>query len=253
MSKFCTVCGSALVDGHCPNNCPANQEVAAAYQGASTQTNPPVKIDFNTIINNVISLFKYMLTAPVDTLRSSANQDVFSSTVILIVLKALLTGVLMITGLKEAVGNLSSLLGLFGSSSPMDLFSSVSDKIPYGTIFGKVFAFSLVELAGLIIGIYVIGGLVLQGDKSFKKAVQVVGLTQVVTITFTVVALILAYIKVMLGIGVIAFGGITATILYYQGAKSYLGVKENKVIYVIPASYIIMAICCYLYITLFLF
>lgn len=227
MAKFCTKCGSELVDNVCPK-CKDEQKVVASQSS-------DIKGSFMECVN----IFKSIFTRPVDTIKEFVSENKFIVGIIMIVATALSTGLYKIAILKSgysAATNtvLGSLSGLFGASA----------KPEYLKEFMTTFATNAVEYALIAIIGYLVVSKLFKGKSSLKEMIVAVGISLTVVFTANVVNSVLVFIDVdfitNVRIYLSSFASILSTLILFGSVKQIAGIDENK-LFVTVASMSVFA------------
>lgn len=218
MAKFCTKCGSKLVDGKCPNCENKTTEVAT-------------KFDFNELLTTV----KGMFTKPVDTMKEMIETENITIAGILIAINAVIIALSCCLGSKE-------LIGLFTSASGLSSFMSTSIEIPYARIFFTTLISVLVTYA-IIAGLfYLVADKLFHGNSSYKKMITYLGITSIILTTTMLGTIVLMYVSAQLMILFLLCGIVLSNVYMIQGFQYATDIDKNKVGYTYAIVYLIILI-----------
>ncbi len=218
MAKFCTKCGSKLVDGKCPNCENKTTEVAT-------------KFDFNELLASV----KGMFTKPVDTMKEIIETENITIGGILIAINALIIALFCCLGSKE-------LISLFTSTSGFSSLMSTSIEIPYARIFFTTLVIVLVTYA-IIAGLfYLVADKLFHGNSNYKKMIAYLGITSVILTTTMLGTIVLMYVSAQLMILFLLCGVALSNVYMIQGFQFTASIDKNKVGYTYGIVYLVILI-----------
>lgn len=218
MAKFCTKCGSKLVDGKCPKCENKATEVATTF-------------DFNELLTAV----KGMFTKPIDTIKEIIETENITIAGILIAINAVIIALFCCLGSKE-------LIGLFTSASGLSSLLSSSIEIPYARIFFTTLIIVLVTYA-IVAGLfYLVSDKLFHGNSSYKKMITYLGITSTILTATVLGTIVLMYVSVQL-MTLFLLCGITISNVYMiQGFQYVTDIDKNKVGYTYGIVYLIILI-----------
>lgn len=239
MAKFCTKCGSEMVDGKCPNCKEVKKDVVVS-------TEP---VDIKQSFMDCLEIIKGIFTKPFDVIKSFVTENKYITGIIMIVLAALSSGLYRIAVDKN----------IYSSSSPdsfntSDLSSLVDSALSgdfgvkepeYLKTFMTTFATNLVEYALIAVLGYVVISKLLKGSASIKEMISALG----VSVAIVLVANLLNSILVFIDAGfmgyvrsyISTFAVIINTLVLAGGVHQIAKIDKNK-LFVSVASMSIFAI-----------
>jgi hypothetical protein len=239
MAKFCTKCGSELVDGKCPN-CKEKKETAEVVE---TQA-----VDIKESFMDCLNIFKSIFTKPFETIKEFVTENKFVTGIIMIVLTALATGLYKIATLKNLYS--SSSPSSFSADDLSDLLSSalsgssISSKPEYLKEFMTTFATNFVEYALIVVIGYLIISKLFKGKDSIKEIISAVGVALSVVLVANLLNSILIFIDMevvsYIRSYVFSFASILSTLILYGSVKQIGGLDKEK-IFVTVASMSVFA------------
>ena len=201
----------------------------------------PVMNNTNNMGNQLVNILKGILVKPIDTIKETAKDTNFGLAMIIMGILSVITGLFAMSILKNAASMILSNMS-YGLYS----YSSVSVELPYlETFLGAavlMFAMSFIY-TGLL---YLVNSVMFKGEKNFKKIYAMYASVSVITIISVLLATILLFVNVTVGLIVFIIGSLLSMVYTYHGLK-FIGPKdENKYGYI----YLITTI--FLYIVLFI-
>ena len=166
MAKFCTKCGSEMVDEKCPKCKDVKKEVVVTTTEA---------IDVKQSFMDCLEVLKGIFTKPFDVIKKFVVENKFVSGIIMVVMAALSTGIYKIATLKNMYSSTSA--SSFNEGDLSSLFSSALSgdlgvKEPeYLKEFFTTFATNLAEYALLAVLGYVVVSKLFKGSASIKEMI----------------------------------------------------------------------------------
>ena len=181
MAKFCTKCGSELVDGKCTNCKDTKKESKKEVVVTTTSTNFDIKESGMDILNTLKGIF----VKPFDTIKNFVVENKFITGIIMIVLAALSSGLYEIALLKSMHSSKSA--SGFNSSDFSGLMDSILNNGSYSSKpdYFKEFINEFFTNLGLYALIVVIGWLII--SKVFKKTTSIKEMVQAVAVSLSAV------------------------------------------------------------------
>ncbi len=240
MAKFCTKCGSELVDSKCPN-CKEKKETKVVE---TTETE-----DLKTSFMSCLEVLKGIFIKPIDTIKSFVCENKFIAGIIMIVVAAITSGIYKIAILKNIYTSKSA-----DSFTANDLTDMLSSALTSGSIktvepeyfkeFLTTFVTNFAEYA-LIVGIgYLVITSILKGKASIKEMVTAVGISLSVVLVANLLNSILVFIDgqfvANLRVYITSFAAILSTLILYGSVKQIAGIDNNK-LFVSVASMSVLA------------
>ena len=219
MAKFCTKCGSKLVDGKCPNCENKKSEV------------PTTGFD----INEMIEVVKGMFTKPVDTIKEVVENENITISSILIGINAIIIALFCCLGSKE-------LIGVFTSTSGFSSLMATSIEIPYARIFFTTLVTVLVTYAILAGLFYLVADKLFHGNSSYKKMITYLGITSIILSTTMLGTIVLMYVSVQLMLLFLLCGLVLSNVYMIQGFRYTAEIDKNKIGYTYGLVYLIILI-----------
>ncbi len=227
-AKFCNKCGASFDKG---------------------TTNIKVSVDTEKMKANAIDLIKGLVLKPIDTFKKYGDEKNFNLSIVLIAILSFLTGLFVISLMKNAYALVMSSIGGFGSLyNP----SSYNIEIPYFKFF-FVTLFGTFALAFAFVGIlYLVNTMIFKGKTSFKKMFVIYAVISVVVSASLLVSTILMFISFSLASIVLSLGlGLSAFYTYHL--IKMIGPKdENKHGYIYVITMALFYLCVYILIRIFM-
>lgn len=124
-------------------------------------------------------------------------------------------------------------------------YGSVPSGVPYGSIFGHTVLIMAVLIAGLFLGMWLIGKL-FKSEATPVECFNVAVSSQVPMVCALFIGMILSYISIQLCMLVINLGGVLLTVCAYVGYQKVLRLEEDKTVYALPLAFFVMYVCLYL-------
>ena len=240
MAKFCTKCGSEMVDGKCPNCKEAKVEVAVATTGEG--------VDFKQSCKDCLEVVKGIFTKPFDVIKSFVCENKYVAGIIMIVITALSSGLYKIATLKNIYS--SSSASSFNTSDLSSLLSSalsgdLSTKEPeYLKEFMTTFATNLVEYALIALLGYLVISKLFKGKASIKEMLTAVGVSLAVVLVANLLNSILVFVDAefmgYIRSYIATFASITSILVLAGAVNQVAGIDKNK-LFVSVASMSIFA------------
>lgn len=218
MAKFCTKCGSKLVDGKCPNCENKTTEVTTGF-------------DFNELVSAV----KGMFTKPVDTIKEVVETENITIGGILIAINAVIIALFCCLSSKE-------LIGVFASASGFNSLIATSIEIPYARIFFTTLVIVLVTYAILAGLFYLVADKLFHGNSSYKKMLTYLGITSVILTVTMLGTIIFMYVSVQLMMLILLCGIVLSNVYMIQGFRYTSDIDKNKIGYTYGIVYLIILI-----------
>jgi hypothetical protein len=243
MAKFCTKCGSELVDSKCPK-CADTKTVKSTKNEVVETTTVDVKQSFMDCLN----VFKNIFTKPFEAIKDFVMENKYISGIIMIVVAALSTGLYKIATLKNAYS--SNDINSFSANDLSSLFSSAlsgnltSSEPEYLKEFLTTFVTNLAEYALIAVIGYLIISKLFKGTASIKQIITAVGISLSVILAANLINSILVFIDgefvAYLRTYVFSFGTILSTLILYVSVKDIAGIDKNK-LFITVASMSVLA------------
>lgn len=228
MAKFCTKCGSELVDGKCPKCKNTKEEKVEVVE------NTPVDVKQGFI--DCLDVLKNIFTKPFDAIKSFVCENKFVAGIIMIVVSALTTGIYKLATLKNLYSSKSA--DSFNANDFYDLLgSALSGETPnaepeYLKEFLTTFVTNLAEYALIVVIGYLIISKLFKGTASIKEMIQTVAISLTVVIVANLLNSILVFIDgefvANLRVYVASFASILSTLILYGSVKQVAGIDQNK-------------------------
>ena len=225
---FCPKCGEKNKEGakFC-NKC------GESFEKSTTASAKKVSIDTKELTNNIVDLIKGLIVKPIDTFKKYGEEKNFTLSIILVAVLSLITGLFVISLMKNAY---SLIVGSFGSLGGLYNYSSYNIDIPYAKSFFLalfatfIFAFAFVGI------LYLVNTKIFKGKESFKKTFAIYGTISVAASITLLVSTILMFISFSLA-SIILSLGLTLTGFYTYHMIKMVGPKdENKHGYIYVVS-----------------
>ena len=228
MAKFCTKCGSEMVDGKCPKCKDVKKEVVVA----TTES-----VDVKQSFMDCLEVLKGIFTKPFDVIKKFVVENKFVSGIIMVVMAALSTGIYKIATLKNMYSSSSA-----SSFNENDLSSMISSALSgdlkataepeYLKEFFTTFATNLAEYALLAVLGYVVVSKLFKGSASIKEMISAVGVSLAVVLVANLLNSILVFVDAEF-IGyvrsyVATFASITSTLVLAGGVYQAAKLDKNK-------------------------
>lgn len=227
MAKFCTKCGSELVDSKCPKCGEKKEEKVVTVE----------QEDIKTSFMSCLEVFKGIFTKPIDTIKSFVCENKFIAGIIMVVFAAISAGIYKLTLLKNIYTSKNA--DSFTASDLTDMLNNVlqggglkAAEPEYFKEFLTTFITNFAEYA-LIVGIgYLIITSILKGKATIKEMVTAVGISLSVIIAANLLNSIVVFIDgeffAHLRIYIASFGTILSTLILYGSVKQVAGIDNNK-------------------------
>jgi len=260
MAKFCSFCGSALVEGKTcacrelvTSNVASQQPQQFQQQTQQYQQQPqqyqqqPLQYqqqaqqqayvviakenEFGKFCKNMFELFKNFMKSPSSMIKLVGKNQDFKAGMFFGLIQSILASFTIILFIKQEVGIFIN-LSAFGH-----LLSFGGYDIPYVSIFFKTFGFMLVQfflLAGIIFGI----SKIFKGGDSFKGLMGVIGVASIPISIALLASMLFVFIYPSLIVCLILFGFFMSLFAGVVGVAEALQIDENKITYVIAISYV---------------
>ena len=225
MAKFCTKCGSEMVDGKCPKCKEVKEEVVVA-------TAEP--IDVKQGFMDCLEMLKGIFTKPFDVIKKFVVENKFVSGIIMVVMAAISTGIYKIATLKNIYSsssfNENDLSSMISSALSGDLKATAEPE--YLKEFFTTFATNLAEYALLAVLGYVVVSKLFKGSASIKEMISAVGVSLAVVLVANLLNSILVFVDAEF-IGyvrsyVATFASITSTLVLAGGVYQAAKLDKNK-------------------------
>ncbi len=244
MAKFCTKCGTPLVDGRCPN-CDKEAEKKVDASPKVTEAEETEE-EVTAVHENYVHAILNMIKRPVNGMRESVADANSKVGLIMMALEALTSGLFVFFMVDKMVSAATGGLSDFGSYG-----SAISSQLPSaGGYFVKEILFSLAVsliLSALVLGLMKgMGG----ADMNWFQSCQIAGLKSLGcsmgwllgTIGIILELYVFAVIILLLGL-------VLGNIYFMSGMLNYPKVKKDGAAYAIFLLNIIMAVIAYLFLT----
>jgi hypothetical protein len=243
MAKFCTKCGSELVDGKCPK---CKEEKSTTKEVVEVEA-----VDMKESFMDCLGILKKIFVKPIETVKEFVVENKFVTGIIMIVLTAIASGLNKIATLKSMYGASSG--SRFNANDLSDYINSALSggsfgpaKPDYFKEFMTTFAYNLVEYAVIALVGYLVITMLFKGKATIKEMFSVVG----VAFSAVLVAYLLNSILVFIDGEVVGyirsyvttFGSIFSYLLIYEGIKKISGIDKEK-LFLSVASMCIFATC----------
>ena len=244
MAKFCTKCGTPLVDGRCPN---CDKEVEKKVDTSPKVTEvEETEEEVTAVHENYVHAILNMIKRPVSGMRESVADANSKVGLIMMAVEALTSGLFVFFMIDKMVSAATGGLSNFGSYG-----SAISSQLPSaGGYFVKEILFSLA--VSLILSALVLGLLKGMGgaDINWFQSCQIAGLKSLGcsmgwllgTIGMVMELYVFAIIILLLGV-------VLGNIYFVAGMLNYPKVKKDGTVYAIFLLTIIMAVITYLFLT----
>ena len=236
MAKFCTKCGSEMVDGKCPN-C---KEVKKVKEEA-VSVEP---IDIKQSFMDCLEVLKGIFTKPFDVIKSFVVDNKFITGIIMVVFAAISSGLYKMATLKNPDS-----IGSNGTIDINDFSSILSSKLSgeepeYLKSFFTTFATDLLQYALLAVLGYVVVSKLFKGTASIKEMISAVGVAVAIVIVANLLNSVLVFIDVDFMSNIIgyveSFASITSTLILAGGVYQAAKLDKDK-LFLSVASMSIMA------------
>ncbi len=226
MAKFCTKCGSELVEGKCTKCKETKTEKVEVVEA----------VDVKESFMNALNVFKSIFTKPIETVENFVTENNFVSGIILIVATALATGLHKIAALKEAYSstnanslNVDDFSDMFQAAMSGGSFDAKPD---YLKEFMTTFAYNLVEFAAIALIGYLVITALFKGASSIKEMFANVGIALALVLVANLVNSALVFVDGEV-VGYIrsyifTFGSIFSYFLLYVGIKKTSNIDKEK-------------------------
>ena len=213
-AKFCNKCGESFEKGNNPND-------------------KRIQIDTKELKNNVIDLLKGLLVKPIDTFKKYGKEKNFTLAIILVAILSLITGLFVISLMKNAYSLIMSSIGSVGG---LYSYSNYQVDIPYAKSFFiavfTTFAFAF-AFAGIL---YLVNTKIFKGKENFKKTFTIYGTISTVASVSLLASTILMFLSFGLA-SIILSLGLALTGFYTYHMIKMIGPKdENKHGYIYVVS-----------------
>lgn len=227
MTKFCTKCGSEMVDGKCPNCKEVKQEVVVATTGS---------VDVKQSFMDCLEVLKGIFTKPFDVIKSFVVENKFITGIIMVVFAALSSGLYKVATLKNVYSSTSA--SSFNEGDLSSLLSSalsgdLSVKEPeYLKEFFTTFATNLAEYALIAILGYLVVSKLFKGTASIKEMISAVGVSVAIVLVANLLNSILVFVDAEF-VGyvrsyVASFASITSILVLAGGVYQAAKLDKNK-------------------------
>ncbi len=227
MAKFCTKCGSEMVDGKCPK-CKETKK--------TTNENQIEEVDIKQGFTDSLEILKGIFTKPFDIIKKFVCENKYIAGIIMIVLTALSQGLYKIATLKNMYS--SNNANAFNSND----FSDLLDKAMQGNLgvkepeylkeFMTSFATNLVLYAVLAVAGYFLITKLFKGKATIKEMLSVVGVSLAVVLVANVANSVFVFIdaEVMGYIRsyITSFATITSTLVLSASVNQVAKIDKNK-------------------------
>ncbi len=230
MAKFCTKCGSELVDGKCPK---CKEEKTKTVETVEVEA-----VDVKQSFMDCLNVFKKIVTKPFEAIKEFVTENKYVAGIIMIVCTAIATGIYKIATLKNMYSANSA--SRFNANDLGDLFSAALSggslssfaKPDYFKEFMTTFAYSLVEYAALVFIGYLVITKLFKGNATIKHMLTAVGISLSLVLVANLVNSIIIFIDGE-AIGyirtyVMTFASIFSTLILYEGVKSVAEIDKEK-------------------------
>lgn len=228
MAKFCTKCGSEMVDGKCPK-CKETKIVKKEEVVSEA-------VDVKQSFMDCLEVLKGIFTKPFEVIKKFVCENKYITGIIMIVLAALSSGLYKIATLKNMYS--SSSASSFNESDLSSLFSSALSgdlgvKEPeYLKEFMTTFATNLAEYALIAAAGYLLISKLFKGTASIKEMISAVGVSLAVILVANVLnsvfvfidAEVMGYIRSYIA----SFATITSTLVLAGSVHQVAGIDKNK-------------------------
>lgn len=236
MAKFCTKCGSEMVDGKCPKCKEVKEEVVVATTGT---------VDVKQSFMDCLEVLKGIFTKPFEVIKKFVVDNKFVTGIILVVMAAISSGIYKMAELKNP--------GAMTSSGKIDindftslLGSGLSGNEPeYLKEFMTTFVTSLAEYALIAVIGYLVVSKLFKGSASIKEMISAVGVSLVLVIVANLLNSILSFVdaevvqRYIIGY-ITSFASIIKTLVLAGGVYQAAKIDKNK-LFVSVASIMIFS------------
>lgn len=219
MAKYCTKCGKKL------------------EEGKTCDCNKITKVASNTLFSECLDIVKNFFKKPIDTLEENIDDSKLNSALVMIGFNAIAVGLFVIVVLKELFSSLMGLMMGFGSyNSMLGLGTTTQMNIPYVKYFFIVIVVTIIITFLIALCSYLLAEKLFKGKTSIKKMITLFGFSSIISTASLLVASILSFVNVTLGIIVYAAGSLLNAYYNYKGLEFACDTDRNKLGYILMPS-----------------
>lgn len=230
MAKFCTKCGKPLEEG----------KVCECSKNTKTTT-----VTSGNLFSECVEIVKNFLKKPIDTLEANIDDSKFNSSLIMIGINAIATGLFTIVLVKELIGSIMALMmSMSGYGSLMGLGTSAltTPAIPYVKYFIiAVLASAAVTFLTALCS-YLLSAKVFKGNTSVKKMITLFGFTSIISTVGLLAASLLTFVNMTIGLVVFMAGSLLNTYYNFKGLEFACDTDKNKLGYVLMPSVLVVSL-----------
>lgn len=205
MAKYCTMCGKKIKEGEkcgCKQN---NKET----------------------INNLLTTVKDIFVNPIDTIKNNTSEKHFSSSIVLIGIMSIITGLFVMALFKNAIELFNQI-----NTFTMYTINPVYIEVPYIKVFITIAIITFALSFAYASVLYLINTVVFKGKATYKTIYSLFGVTSIVVTASLVLGTILSFVNIGVSLIVLMLGVFLNLIYMYHGIK-FIGPKdENKYAYI---------------------
>lgn len=231
MAKFCTKCGKPLEEGKVCE-CSKNTKVATTVTAGN-------------LFSECVEIVKNFLKKPIDTLEANIDDSKFNSSLIMIGINAIASGLFVIVLVKELLGSIMALMmSMSGYGSLMGLGTSAltTPSIPYVKYFIiAVLAAAAVTFLTALCS-YLLSAKLFKGNTSVKKMITLFGFTSIISTIGLLAASLLTFVNMTIGLVVFAAGSLLNTYYTFKGLEFACDTDRNKLGYVLMPSVLVVSL-----------
>ena len=218
MAKFCTKCGKALEEGK-PCTC-SQKEVTSG-----------------SLFTECVEIVKNFIKKPIDTLEENIDDSKTNHALVMIGINAIAVGLFILVLVKQLLGNITALISPYAA-----LGLGTKMEIPYVKIFFIAAIVTIVVVLLIALGSYLLSAKLFKSETSMKKMITLFGFSSIISSVSLLVAAILSFINIYIGLFVYMAGSLLNTYYNYKGLEFACDTDRNKLGYVLMPSVLVVSV-----------
>lgn len=269
--KFCGECGSNIECDYtdkradyatnCNNTedceCGCDEEYQNdQHKTSSSQYNSKSHEEIKMIFLEILQYSRHMITKPMTTISNEAQSLSKNLSLYLMGILSILSGIITILSIKSISNGMTRMIGLVESLLPynLNLFSEFFHigGLPYGRIFFFSAIFFLTGVAVIFLSCHFILKYILKSQVEIIDSIKIAVSSLIPYIVGRFLSFLVNYLSPTLGFIVIFVAIIICILSFFKGIISILRIEEDKAIFILPTCYLIMFLCQYSVLKLFI-
>lgn len=251
--KYCTKCGAQVQDEDifcisCGNNLQNPTQGQGQSNTIPGAPSPIQSIDFSVLkkyFNEIKNIYIGVTLKPIATVKNVARNVKIQTSLIMTAVLAIISGVLSMWYVGQAVSAAKSSLSRGGLTSEFgDVFSYI--HVPYGKIFMISFVSVLIITLLFSLILFLSTKYIFKANTSMENALAVVSSALIPSLNSFLLFIIFNYMSSLLGTLTVLAGLIIYIICIYNGTKQMMNLSEDTTLFAVTTTYMIYFLLLYL-------